>query len=274
MAPKNLIPDNNEGAIRVLHISDCHLYADIRRDLLGVNTMDSFKATLAEIIAQHRPYDFIVVTGDISQDYSATSYEHFAREISILNKPVFFLPGNHDDGPLMYRIFGNLGINVEKNVITPYWQFIFLNSEVYAVPHGWIEKRQLDYVRFCAQRSPDKYIAVLVHHLPQLVNSAWLDTQTMHNKEEFNACMRTIPNLKLVLTGHVHQAFECEDHGIKYIATPSTSIQFAPLSANFALDDIGPGWRYLTFYPDGSLSSEVCRLENNIFMPNFDSGGY
>ncbi len=274
MAPRNLIPDNLDGTIRVLHISDCHLYADSRRDLLGVNTMDSFRSTLLDIIAQNREYDFIAVTGDLSQDYSVASYEHFAREIAILKKPVFFLPGNHDDGPLMYKIFGNLGINVEKNVITPYWQFIFLNSEVYAVPHGWIEKRQLDYVRFCAHRSPDKYIVVLVHHMPQLVNSAWLDTQTMHNKEEFNACMRTIPNLKLVLTGHVHQEFEHEEYGIKYLATPSTSIQFAPLSANFSLDDIGPGWRYLTFYPDGTFESEVCRLKNNIFTPNFDSGGY
>ena len=274
MAPRYLNPKAMDGTVRVLQISDCHLFADPQKDLLGVNTAQSFKATVEAILEENCEYDFIAFTGDISQDYSAVSYQHFAKQISILQKPVFFLPGNHDDGPLMYRIFGDLGVNVARNVITPKWQFVFLNSEVYAVPHGWTERRQLDYVEICSKRSPDRFMTVLVHHMPQLVNSAWLDTQTMHNLDEFNTFMHQIPNLKLVLTGHVHQEFDMVDHDIRYIATPSTSIQFTPKSNDFALDNLPPGWRYLTFYPDGSIETSVHRLKNNIFIPNHDVGGY
>ena len=184
MAPRYITPASADGTVRVLQLTDCHLFADESKDLLGVNTSESFKAVVEAVRAQNFDYDFIAFTGDISQDYSATSYQHFANIISVLHKPVFFLPGNHDDGPLMYRIFERLGVNVAKNVITPTWQFVFLNSEVYAVPHGWIQRKQLDYAAFCSRRSPSQHMALLVHHMPLLVNSAWLDTQTMHNLDE------------------------------------------------------------------------------------------
>lgn len=274
MAPRYLKPQLIDDTVNVLQISDCHLFADKSKSLLGVNTYDSFCAVIDEIKAQNFNYDFIAFTGDISQDYSVKSYEHFAEIIKVLNKPVFFLPGNHDDGPLMYRIFENLGVNIEKNVITPKWQFIFLNSEVYAVPHGWIERRQLDYAAFCGRRSPDQHVAILVHHMPHLVQSAWLDTQTMHNLDEFNTYIHRIPNVRAVITGHIHQEFDVTERGIRYIATPSTSIQFTPKSNDFALDSVGPGWRYLSFNPDGSIDTKVYRLKNNPFVPDTDVCGY
>ena len=274
MAPRYLKPQLIDDTVNVLQISDCHLFADKSKSLLGVNTYDSFCAVIDEIKAQNFNYDFIAVTGDISQDYSVKSYEQFAEIIKVLNKPVFFLPGNHDDGPLMYRIFENLGVNIAKNVITPKWQFIFLNSEVYAVPHGWIERRQLDYAAFCGRRSPDQHVAILVHHMPHLVQSAWLDTQTMHNLDEFNTYIHRIPNVRAVITGHIHQEFDVTERGIRYIATPSTSIQFTPKSNDFALDSVGPGWRYLSFNPDGSIDTKVYRLKNNPFVPDTDVCGY
>lgn len=274
MAPRYLKPQLIDDTVNVLQISDCHLFADKSKSLLGVNTYDSFCAVIDEIKAQNFNYDFIAFTGDISQDYSVKSYEHFAEIIKVLNKPVFFLPGNHDDGPLMYRIFENLGVNIAKNVITPKWQFIFLNSEVYAVPHGWVERRQLDYAAFCGRRSPDQHVAILVHHMPLLVQSAWLDTQTMHNLDEFNTYIHRIPNVRAVITGHIHQEFDVTERGIRYIATPSTSIQFTPKSNDFALDSVGPGWRYLSFNPDGSIDTKVYRLKNNPFVPDTDVCGY
>ncbi len=274
MAPRYLKPQLIDDTVNVLQISDCHLFADKSKSLLGVNTYDSFCAVIDEIKAQNFNYDFIAFTGDISQDYSVKSYEHFAEIIKVLNKPVFFLPGNHDDGPLMYRIFENLGVNIAKNVITPKWQFIFLNSEVYAVPHGWVERRQLDYAAFCGRRSPDQHVAILVHHMPHLVQSAWLDTQTMHNLDEFNTYIHRIPNVRAVITGHIHQEFDVTERGIRYIATPSTSIQFTPKSNDFALDSVGPGWRYLSFNPDGSIDTKVYRLKNNPFVPDTDVCGY
>ena len=70
MAPRYLTPSANDGSVKVLQLTDCHLFADKNKDLLGVNTYKSFDAVLNAIKAQNFDYDFIAFTGDISQDYS------------------------------------------------------------------------------------------------------------------------------------------------------------------------------------------------------------
>jgi Icc protein len=55
---------------------------------------------------------------------------------------------------------------------------------------------------------------------------------------------------------------------------PSTCIQFKPLSDGFALDESGPGWRYLTLHPDGRVASQVWRLPLGQFVPDPNATGY
>ncbi len=262
------------GQISILQLTDMHLFASENGKLLGVRTADSFKAVIETIVNQHMPYDCIFVTGDLSQDYSAESYQRFASLVKLLNAPVFFVPGNHDDGPLMYSIMGHLGINTSRYLRIGTWQFIFLNSEVYAVPHGWVDRSEIDFMLTYALNNPDLNTAVCVHHLPHLVGSRWLDTQTMHNQDEFISALHLIPKLRLVLSGHVHQEYDKTVDNIRYIASPSTSIQFEPFSHDFALDMRGPGWRYLTLEPNGDISTKVFRLPSGRFVPDLGVGGY
>lgn len=265
---------DRDGSVRVLQITDTHLFAQPDRTLLGINTRDSFNAVLEAIVAEDRYVDFVLVTGDISQDYSPESYQYFASRVACLHKKVFFLPGNHDDGPLMYRMLSPLGVNTERHIIAGRWHFVCLNSQVYGVPHGWIEHSQMDYlVKACSEES-QLFTTVCVHHLPRLVGSTWLDTQTMHNQDDFNRLLHTLPNIRLVLSGHVHQNFDLTHAGLRYIATPSTSIQFLPQSTEFMLDTCSPGWRYLTFKTDGTVDTELHRLREGSFLPDLNSRGY
>jgi Icc protein len=262
------------GIVRVLQISDCHLFDDPDGRLLGVNTRESFTAVIEAIRKQAWPADFVLVTGDISQDYSAGSYERFASIVSALGKPVFFIPGNHDDGPLEYRIFGKLGVSTDRHLICGGWQFILLNSEVYSQAHGWVQRWDLDYLRSTEQKYPGLRACVAIHHLPCLVGSAWLDTQTLHNFDEFQAYVRRVPSVQLVVSGHVHQEFDRMIGSVRYIASPSTSIQFMPGSADFELDVRAPGWRTLTLGDDGTIATKVYRLEGASFVPNYSARGY
>ena len=266
--------NNQSQHLRVLQLTDCHLFAEESGKLLGVRTADSFKAVLQAIINQQAVFDLIIVSGDISQDYSVASYQRFAHAIAVLKTPVFFVPGNHDDGPLMYRIFDQYGVHTERSLICGNWHFVFLNSEVYSVPHGWIERSELNFLKECYDAYPELNTVVVVHHLPRLVHSRWLDTQTMHNQDEFNNCIAACPNIKLVLCGHVHQEYDQVFNNVRYIATPSTSIQFEPFSHDFALDSQGPGWRYLQFTEQGQISTQVFRLPPGRFVPDTGVAGY
>lgn len=270
-----ILKGKQEGeSISVLQLSDTHLFAEEKGALLGIKTTESFKAVIESILNQGMHYDFIVVSGDISQDYSAESYQRFAHMIALLKAPVFFCPGNHDDGPLMYRMFDHLGVITNKHMICGKWQFVFLDSEVYAMPHGWVQREELNFLKKCIDKYPDLYTVVVVHHLPLLVKSRWLDTQTMHNQDEFNAFIVKFPQIKAVVCGHVHQEVDTTIGNIRYIASPSTSIQFEPFSHDFALDNRGPGWRYLTLDAQGSISTEVFRLPAGRFVPDHGVSGY
>lgn len=263
-----------EGQLSVLQLTDPHLFAEESGTLLGVHTAQSFKAVLESILNQNLHFDCVIVSGDISQDYSVSSYQRFAHAVSVLERPVFFVPGNHDDGPLMYRILSDYGVNTQRCLIADKWQFVFLNSEVYSVPHGWVERHELNYLRDRIEARPDLNTVVVVHHLPRHVNSRWLDTQTMHNQDEFNSFICNFPQVKLVLSGHVHQEYDQIFNNIRYIASPSTSIQFEPYSHDFALDLKGPGWRYLQFYRSGNINTQVFRLPEGRFIPDTSFTGY
>ncbi|MBF0716311.1 3',5'-cyclic-AMP phosphodiesterase, partial [Gemella palaticanis] len=49
---------------------------------------------------------------------------------------------------------------------------------------------------------------------------------------------------------------------------------FKPHCANFTLDTIGPGWRTLELYAEGSLETQVHRLPGTQFRPDTASEGY
>ncbi len=297
-----------EGQLSVLQLTDPHLFAEESGTLLGVHTAQSFKAVLESILNQNLHFDCVIVSGDISQDYSVSSYQRFAHAVSVLERPVFFVPGNHDDGPLMYRILSDYGVNTQRcliadkwqfvflnvsvlerpvffvpgnhddgplmyRILSDYgvntqrcliadkWQFVFLNSEVYSVPHGWLERHELNYLRDRIEERPDLNTVVVVHHLPRHVNSRWLDTQTMHNQDEFNSFICNFPQVKLVLSGHVHQEYDQIFNNIRYIASPSTSIQFEPYSHDFALDLKGPQVKLVL---SGHVHQEYDQIFNNI----------
>ena len=269
-----LTPRSTDGKVRVLQLSDCHLFADESGELLGVNTAQSFKAVLGAAREQGYPCDLVLVTGDISQDYSAASYRRFASMISGIGAPVFFLPGNHDDGPLEYRIFGELGISTARRVICGAWQFVLLNSEVYSQAHGWVLRSELEMLRQAVEERRDLMTCVCIHHFPLLTGSAWLDTQTLHNQDEFRVFVKRMETVRLVLSGHIHQEADTLMGQVRCIASPSTSIQFAPRSQEFELDTKAPGWRCLELSQDGSVRTEVCRLPEGCFTPNYSARGY
>ena len=100
-----------------------------------------------------------------------------------------------------------------------------------------------------------------LHHPPFLVNSEWLDSSTLQNPEELFAVLARYPQVKLVLFGHIHQEFDREFKGIRYLGSPSTCIQFKPKSEKFGLDVVEPGFRLLKLYPDGKVETQVERVE-------------
>ena len=82
------------------------------------------------------------------------------------------------------------------------------------------------------------------------------------------------PRLRGVLWGHVHQALDTVRDGVRFFCTPSTCVQFLPRQEDFAVDQRGPGYRWLELSADGTIRTGVSRDETRNFPVDRDSGGY
>lgn len=262
-------------AIRLLHITDTHLFADQKECLLGIPTLESFQAVITEIGAKNIQFDAIIATGDISQDHSSTSYQYFVDGLAHLPQPCYWLPGNHDYQKEMKAVLAQSPlIKCEQVLLGEHWQLILLDSQVKGKPYGWLGDEQLALLEKALCQYPERYALIALHHHPIPAGSKWLDQHQLHNQEIFWSYLERYEQVRGAVCGHIHQDLDRLHLTKRVLAAPSTCIQFLPQSEQFALDPLSPGWREITLYPDGHIFSKVDRLKGNRFIPDMGSSGY
>lgn len=263
------------SSVKLLQLTDTHLFAPRDGCLLSVNTQDSFKAVVNEVVLQEKTFDALLATGDISQDHSEHSYRKFEDGIQPLNLPCYWLPGNHDFKPSMNSLIPSQQIHsVDHVLLGEHWQIVLLDSQVVGVPHGRLSEQQLSNLERYLSDNSQRHTLILLHHHPILVGSAWLDQHSLKDADEFWSIVEQHSNAKAVLCGHIHQDLDRERSGVRVMATPSTCVQFKPQSNEFALDTQSPGWRELELFADGRVETQVHRLPSGSFRPDFSADGY
>lgn len=261
--------------VKLLQITDPHLFKEEQGELLGINTQASFAQVLQEIQQANTAFDLILATGDLVQDCSDEGYQRFVEMIKPLNKPTFWIPGNHDFQPKMVENLNQFPMEKAKHILLgEHWQALLLDSQVYGVPHGELSQHQLDLLQTTLAKYPDRYSLIVLHHHLLPTHSEWLDQHNLRNVQEFFETIAPFKNVKAILYGHIHQQVDSQWQGYQVMATPSTCIQFKPNSQHFALDSLQPGWREIALYPDGSIITKVKRIQYARFLPNMQEEGY
>lgn len=247
--------------LKVLQLTDTHLYGPPDARLGGMDTHASLQSVLALAQAQHWPPDLILATGDLSQDGSQEAYERLQTIFESLDVPVYHLPGNHDIPALMQQILAGGDVRTEKHYCGGKWQIILLDSTAPDEVGGHLSDQELDFLDQCLRSYPELYALVCVHHQPVPIGNRWMDEIGLDNPARFFVVLDRYSQTKGVLWGHVHQDFEDERQGVRLLATPSTCIQFKPQTAHFTLDTTLPGYRWLELWPTGQIHTGVCRVE-------------
>lgn len=262
----------SQAPLRIIQISDLHLFSDQGASLLGVKTQDSFQAVLNLIKQEEKYIDLILLTGDLSQDGSAASYQRLAKMMSEFHVPVYCIPGNHDDSKTMVHVYPLENISNHKHIILRNWHIILLDSHKPGAVEGYLNSSQLDYLQHCLQVYPEHHAMVVCHHHPLPVGAAWLDRIGLINAEEFWTILSSYPKVNSILFGHVHQEFVGEKQGIKCFALPSTCIQFNSNQAEFGLVKLPPGYRWLTLTEDGQVETGIKRVAS--YVGEFDENAH
>lgn len=147
-----------------------------------------------------------------------------------------------------------------------------------------------------------RYVLVCVHHNPLPTGARWMQDIGLRDGAELLSTLQQFDCARAVVHGHIHHQFEravgrdrIDDHEFEsevidarvdhqverqgrgspaVLGTPSTCVQFAPHSEDFAVDARQPGYRWFRLHADGSFETGVERVGAGSFEPETSGGGY
>jgi len=241
----------------VAQITDTHLFADPRQSMRECVTADTLQQVLDQLQQTQPQPDVLLMTGDLSQDETAASYQYLSDRIASLGIPTYWIPGNHDRPETIQQGLNVQPISSDKCFQIAGWNCILLNSAQPNRVEGELSAETLDWLEQQLQHHSQPTLIAL-HHPPLSIGAAWMDEIGLHNANALFSILDRHSQVKLVLFGHIHQEFEQQRHGVCYLGTPSTCIQFAPQD-EFLIDDRAPGFRLLYLYADGTFTTQVHR---------------
>jgi len=241
----------------IAQISDCHLPADPQQKYRGINPHKNLKSLIRKVKAM-KP-DLLLATGDLSEDGSRKSYRLLKQYLNLPGTPVLALPGNHDDAELLAEVFP--GSPVETISVSDHgrWQIIRLNSCLPGKPEGQISDRALQDLE-CHLDNPERRpLLIAVHHQPISVGSPWIDKYPLLDPEPLLKLIDHHPNVKAVVWGHIHRAFETQRNGTAMLGGPSSAINSLTDAQKFTEYPVGPACRWLELKTDGTVQTGIIR---------------
>jgi Icc protein len=249
-----------DNSIRIVQITDTHLYADPSGTLLGLNTRHCLDQVV-ELLGRAPPPDMIVASGDLSHDGSSESYQYLRECFARIGAPVYCLPGNHDEVDALRRNLNSDCYHSVRNKPLGGWQQVFLDSTIAGSEGGHLDGEELGALEAALTAGGTAPAVIWLHHQPVPIGSRWLDTMAVDNARELFTVVDRYPQVRAVIWGHVHQDFDRYRNGVRLLATPSTCLQFKPGSEDFAIDLVPPGYRWLELRADGGFETGVERLD-------------
>lgn len=266
---------------RLLHITDCHLFADPDRTGYGdIKPYHSLARILSRVFnlcenepqteaydgsAQPTTYapghiDGVIVTGDISGDDSKQSYLHFRQLIArYVSVPLWVIPGNHDNNPYFSQLLGDLWLQAGTRQVFGQWCLHGLDTRTTGT-QGIIDNDQLLSVSNAIAQQESRHHLLCIHHHVYPTGS-WMDTHNLRNPERLINWLKHQREVKALIHGHVHTPLRqfVDATKIPIFGAPSTSWQWQ-MSVDFSVSTLSPGYQILTLHPTGNLSVEIERI--------------
>lgn len=242
--------------MRLLQFTDTHIPGQPGMQIRGVDSAATLARTLAHAARKHPAPDAVLLTGDLVHD-DAGGYAVLRRLFADSPAPVHCLPGNHDEKAALRRELAGPPFVHEFAMRRGRWLFVLLDSTVPGKDHGELSAAELARLDAALAQHPGAHALVFLHHHPVPHGSRWLDELMVGNAEEFFAVLKRHRGVRGVAWGHTHQPLDDSRGGIRLMGTPSTCMQFAQDSDEFAVDERPPAYRWMRLADDGSLETGI-----------------
>ncbi len=247
-------------ALRVVQITDTHLFADPDATLKDVCTERSLQRVLAHVRAHAAPLDLVLLTGDLTQDGSRAGYERLRRHLRALDAPTAWVPGNHDDPDVMRETLAGDGFEGPGTVHMGSWSVVLLDSVVPGEDGGYLSAVELERLDAALSANPAGYALAVLHHPPVEVGTPRMDAIGLANRDQLFSVIARHRCIRGVLWGHFHHAFDDLRGSLRLMGTPSTCYQMRLGGEEAVLDDAPPGYRCLELTHEGEIRTEILRV--------------
>lgn len=244
--------------MKIIQLSDIHLTKN-NASLYGINPYYRLQEALKSIHVHHSDADFIVITGDLTDDASPSAYELLKKTIIKSKLPIYPILGNHDKRDIFSTYFTDFFINgfVQYTKKIDNKVFIFLDTLVEDKPHGalcsirikWLEDRLKEY--------RENSIYIFMHHHP--MNSGLHEMDNLANfksSKTFWNLLKDYDNVKHISFGHIHRIMHGVKYGISLNSTRGTTFQVAyrpDKKEEYLTNEENPTYAILENMEDGSL---------------------
>jgi len=260
--------------IRILQLTDLHLFEDRQARLKGVPTFETFTDILQLVHAQPGEFDWVIITGDMTHDERLETYQLLRETLGSLMSRCKIIPGNHENREYIREVFPDV-VPAGPGPLTfsfqvEGWRLIGLDSHVPGEVPGRIERSQLQWLQAELEKDAEVPTLLFMHHPPFKVGATWLDKIRLQEPEELLEIIQAAPQIRSVVTGHVHHVFEGSLGKTRLMTSPSTGVQFVPQVELPKYADTPPGFRVLTL-EDGDFTTEVFRLGELKYPPINDA---
>lgn len=242
--------------MKLLQLSDLHLFADQSKTLRGSDPYANLVRVLQVINQQHTDADGLLLSGDLSQDESLASYQLLNDMLAELPLPIYYIAGNHDQPHYMQQGFTAANIQHQKQIIVDDWQLILLNTRVDGKVSGYLNEHELAFLQQCLQQQPKRSALIAIHHHCLAVDGH-MDRYILENADDLFSLICDYPQVRLIVHGHVHQVFEKTINTVTVMSAPATCYQITPKQANCVVEHTQPGFRLLQLSNAGQWHSKL-----------------
>lgn len=251
----------------IAQLTDPHISSPQALVYGRVDTAAYLRAAIDRLHALVPRPDLVLVTGDLVDNGTADEYLHLRRLLAELQIPVFLTIGNHDNREVFLEVFGDLDYLqpatqfVNYAVDTSALRLLALDTYAAGKPYGELAPETLTWVQQELAEHPTRTTLIFMHHPPFESGIWWMDAIGLHGGAALERIVRSHPQVRRVVCGHVHRPIFTEWAGIICSIAPSTAHHVALDLAGdaFLQMHIEPQALHLHHMaPDGRIVTHSC----------------
>ena len=246
--------------MEIIQITDLHISKDKSDSKHDCVPYERLAKVLEHISANHSQNSNLVITGDLSSDFTHESYKNISSLLKQFEFNVSILPGNHDDLNMM-RLICDDQISLESlRCENKYFSIFNFDTHIQDNVRGVINQKEIENLD--NQLSANRTNVIIFSHHPLIkVNSEWIDMNITENNNLLVQFMLKQNDITFnVFSGHVHQEFYKRINNVCFYTSPSTCYQFQAQSDNFNVDrSLSNGYRVISLHGN-TLTTSVIRL--------------